>query len=307
MKIVVVGSGGVGGYFGGRLAYAGQDVTFIARGDHLSALLARGLTVQSIHGDFCVSPVKATDRMKGLGPVDLALVCVKDYQLEDALPGISALVGTDTVLLPLMNGIRAAERLAEAFGRQKTLGGLCRVISFIAAPGIVEQSSPFQSITFGEWNGRRTPRAETILSILKQAGLTAELSTDIEAAMWIKFLFITAYSGLASVVRLPARAIKSCPETMAMLESCMKEIEVVAQAKGVALETGVVADAMSFVRAMPNETTSSMQRDVAAGRLFELEAMTGSVVRYGREVGVPTPVNDFIYAILKPAEMTARA
>ncbi|UCG23339.1 MAG: 2-dehydropantoate 2-reductase [Chloroflexota bacterium] len=307
MKIVVVGSGGVGGYFGGRLARADQDVTFIARGDHLAALLAHGLTVQSVHGDFRVSPVSATDRMEEPGPADLVLVCVKDYQLEDALAGIGALVGPETIVLPLMNGIRASERLVELFGRQKALGGLCRVISFIAAPGVVKQSSPFQSITFGEWDGRRTPRSEAILSILQRAGLTAELSTDIKAAMWTKFLFITAYSGLASVVRLPAGAIKSSPETMAMLQSCMAEIEAVARAKGVALERAVVAEAMAFIRAMPDETTASMQRDVAAGRLFELEAMTGSVVRYGREASVPTPVNGFIYAALKPTEMKDRA
>lgn len=306
MKIVVVGSGGVGGYFGGCLANAGQDVTFVARGDHLAALLARGLKVESIHGDFHVSPVNATDRMEGLGPADLVLVCIKDYQLEAALPGLSALVGSDTILLPLMNGIRAAERLVVTLGRQHVLGGLCRVVSFIAAPGVLKQSSPFQSITFGEWDGRRTTRARAILSLLQQAGLTAELSTDIDAAMWTKFLFITAYSGLASVVRLPAGTIKSCPETMVMLESCMSEIEAVARAKGVALETGVVAEAMAFVRAMPDETTASMQRDVAAGRLFELEALTGSVVRYGRETSVPTPVNSFIYAALKPIEMMAQ-
>jgi 2-dehydropantoate 2-reductase len=307
MKIVGVGSGGVGGYFGSRLADAGQDVTFIARGAHLAALLASGLVVQSIHGDFHVSPVKATDRMEGPGPADLVLVCVKDYQLEATLPGIGALVGPNTMVLPLMNGIRAAERLVESFGRQHVLGGLCRVISFIAAPGVVKQSSPFQSITFGEWDGRPTKRTRAILSLLRQASLTAELSTDINAAMWTKFLFITAYSGLASVVRLPAGAIKSRPETMAMLKSCMSEIEAVARARGVALETDVVAKAMAFVQAMPDETTASMQRDVAVGHLFELEAMTGSVVRYGREASVPTPVNSFIYAALKPIEVRARA
>jgi 2-dehydropantoate 2-reductase len=306
MKIVVIGTGGVGGYFGGRLAEAGQEVTFVARGDHLAAMQAGGLLVHSVHGDFHVLPVKATDRMEGMGPAELVLVCVKDYQLEAALPGIGHLVGSDTTVLPLMNGIRAAERLVAAFGRRQVLGGLCRVVSNIAEPGVVKQSSPFQSITFGEWDGRTTPRSQAILSILQKAGLTAELSADITAAMWTKFLFITAYSGLASVVRLPAGAIRSCPETMALLESCMSEIEAVARARGVALESDMVVKAMAFVQAMPDDTTASMQRDVAAGHPFELEAMTGSVVRFGREASVPTPANSFIYAALKPVEMKAR-
>lgn len=299
MKIAVVGTGGVGGYFGGLLAHSGQDVTFFARGAHLEAL-RRGLRVKSIHGDFTVSPAQATDDLATIGPVDLALICVKDYQLEALLPALPPLIGQETVLLPLLNGVRAADRLAEQFGRQQTMGGLCHIVSMIAAPGAIEQLSPFRSVTFGEWAGQITPRAQAIYEVMAAAGIDVKLTDDIRKAMWTKFIFITAYSGVGSVTRLPAAGLRACPETMAMLRAAVEEIEAVARAKGVALDSDVVAKTMAFVDGLPDNATASMQRDVQDGRPFELEAMTGSLVRYGIEAHVPTPVNQFIYAALKP-------
>jgi len=299
MKIAVVGTGGVGGYFGGLLAHSGQDVTFFARGAHLHAL-RQGLQVKSIHGDFTVSPVQVTDNLATIGPVDLALICVKDYQLEGVTPLLNPIVGDETVLLPLLNGVRAATKLVERFGDKQTMGGLCRVVAFIAEPGMIRQLSPFRSITFGEWDGQRSTRAQRIYKALADAGIEVTLTDDIQKAMWTKFIFITAYSGVGSVVRLPAGGIRACPETMEMLSTAIEEIEAVGRARGVDLDDDVTKKTMAFVNGLPDDATASMQRDVQDGRFFELEAMTGSLVRYGLETGVPTPVNQFIYATLKP-------
>lgn len=300
MKIAVVGTGGIGGYFGGRLAHSGQDVTFIARGAHLQAIRVNGLRVESIHGDFAISPARATNNMAEIGPVDLALVCVKDYQLADLIPAMKPLVGADTAVLPLLNGIRAAGKLAEAFGRERVLGGLCSVVSFVAAPGVIRQTSQFHRVAFGEWDGQLTARVKAIDAAFAASGVENVLAEDILKEMWTKFIFITAYSGVASVVRLPAAGLQASVETMTLLREVMGEIEAVGRAKGVALDEDVVEKTMAFVQALPAAATSSMQRDVQAGRMFELEALTGSVIRYGQETGTPTPVNAFLYAVLKP-------
>jgi 2-dehydropantoate 2-reductase len=215
-------------------------------------------------------------------------------------------VGQGTAVIPLLNGVRAAERLAEELGRDRVLGGLCRVVSFKTAPGVIEQVSAFRSITFGEFNNEKSQRALAILQVLEQAEIEAELTDDISKAMWTKFLFIAAYSGLASVVRLPAGWIRSCPETMTILQQAIQEIEAVARAIGVNLDADIVQKSMTFFDGFPDDATASMQRDVQDGRMFELEAMTGSVIRYGAESGISTPVNDFIYAVLKPLEMEVR-
>ena len=302
MKIAVVGTGGVGGYFGGLLAHSGQDVTFVARGSHLEAL-RQGLRVKSVHGDFAVTPVKATDEMATIGPVDLALICVKDFQLEGILPALPALIGPQTVLLPLLNGVRAGDKLAERFGREQTMGGLCRVVAYVEEPGVIRQLSPFKSVTFGEWDGRKSERAQRIYEAMAAAGIDVTLTDDVEKAAWTKFIFITAYSGVGAVVRLPAGGLRACPETMDMLRAAVDEIVSVGRARGVALDEDVAEKTMAFVEGLLDDATASMQRDVEDGRFFELEAMTGLLVRYGQELGVPTPVNQFIYAALRPQLM----
>ncbi len=300
MKIAVVGTGGVGGYFGGLLAHSGQDVTFVARGAHLEALLSRGLQVRSVHGDFSASPVKATANLATIGPVELALICVKDFQLEGIMPALPAVIGPETVVLPLLNGVRAGAKLAERFGSEQTMGGLCRVVSFVAEPGVIKQLSPFRSVTFGEWDGAKSERAQNIYRAMAAAGIDVTLTDDVEKAMWTKFIFITAYSGVGAVVRLPAGGLRACPETMEMLAAAVAEIVAVGRAKGVALDDDVAEKTMAFVEGLPDDATASMQRDVQDGRFFELEAMTGSLVRNGQLAGVPTPINQFIYAALKP-------
>jgi 2-dehydropantoate 2-reductase len=305
MKIAVVGTGGVGGYFGGKLAHSGQDVTFVARGPHLAAIRANGLWVESVHGSFTIAPAQATDDMAEIGPVDLALVCVKDFQLDALIPAMRPLVGADTAVLPLLNGIRAAEQLNEAFGRERVLGGLCAVVAFIEAPGVIRQASSFHRVAFGEWDGQATRRARAIADAFEASGVETALSDNVLKEMWTKFIFITAYAGVTSAMQLPAGNLHACAETMTLLREAMAEIEAVGRARGVALDADVVDKTMAFAEGLPPEATSSMQRDVAAGRLFELEALTGSVVRYGQDAGVPTPVNRVLYAILKPHLLSA--
>jgi 2-dehydropantoate 2-reductase len=181
------------------LAESGQAVTFLARGDHLKAI-QQGLQVKSVHGDFALAPANATDDLSSVGPVDLALICVKDYQLINIMPSLPAIISDDTVILPLLNGVRAAMLLAEAFGRQQTMGGLCRIVSFVAAPGVIEQRSPFRSTTFGEWNGERSARAQIIYDVMMAADIDVTLVYDIQKAMWTKFIFISAYSGVVALL-----------------------------------------------------------------------------------------------------------
>lgn len=300
MKIAVVGTGGVGGYFGGLLALSEHDVTFVARGEHLSAMSRDGLRLKTVHGNYVVNPVQATAKISDIGPVDLVLVCVKDYQLKGVIDDIDTAVNSHTTILPLLNGVQAADILRGTFGSDHVVGGLCKVVSFIIKPGVIEQTSPFHSVTFGEWDGQVTDRAKAILSAFSEAKIDAELSQDIRKSMWTKFLFITAYSGVASVVGLPAAGLRESVETMELLVMAMMEIERVAQACGIQLDADIVEQSMTFADGLPDDATASMQRDVKDGRLFELEAMTGSVIRYAREAGIDTPVNSFLYAALKP-------
>ena len=305
MKIAIVGSGGVGGYFGGLLARSGQDVTFIARGDHLKAIKDTSLRVTSVHGDFLIKPAQATDDVSRISKVDLVLVCVKDYQLTDIMPAIKRLVGPQTAVIPLLNGVQAGRKLAEELGHQRTLGGVCRVVSYKSAPGIIDQRSSFRSITFGEWDGQKTTRAQEIYKAMKMAAIEVELTDDIHKAMWTKFLLITGFSGVASVIRLPIGWILSYPESKALMMQAMEEIFTVARARSVDLDEDIVQKSMAFIEGYPEDGTTSMQRDVVDGRMFELEALTGALKRFGEETGIPTPANNFIYAALKPHEILA--
>jgi 2-dehydropantoate 2-reductase len=305
MKIVILGAGGVGGYFGAMLARSGRDVTFIARGRHLQEIRNSGLRVRSVHGDFVINSALATEDISSLGPVDLVLIAVKDFQLEPILSPMKTLINEASTIIPLLNGVRAAERLIEEFGRERVLGGLCRIVAYKEGPGIICQESSFRSIIFGEWDGQESTRARAILETLSATDIDVELTADIRKEMWTKYLFIAAYGAVSSVVRLPAGRIRSTRETMEILRKAMNEIAEVAQARSVTLESGVVNKALAFFDSFPPGATSSMQRDVQEGRMFELEALTGALVRYGTEVDVPTPVNDFLYAALKPHEMLA--
>jgi 2-dehydropantoate 2-reductase len=299
MLIAIVGAGGVGGYVGGLLARAGHSVHFVARGPHLAALRGHGLRVSSVHGDFALQPASATDQPAEIGPVDLALVTVKTYDLERAAALIQPLVGPGTTLLPLENGVEAADLLAGRYGAGAVLGGAIWIVSAVAEPGAIRQESAFRRVVVGELDGRQTPRLETVHAALREAGLDAELSGEIRKVLWTKLLFIASFSGLTSVTRTPAGPVLATPEARALLRRAMEEVAATAAASGVPLDADAVDKTMAFCGAMAPGTTASMMRDVLAGRRLEYDAINGAVVRAGRRGGVPTPVHEFIWTTLK--------
>ncbi|MDD5562813.1 MAG: 2-dehydropantoate 2-reductase [Thermoanaerobaculaceae bacterium] len=307
MRIAIFGAGGVGGYFGGRLAASGQDVTFIARGATLAALRGRGLVVESVNGGFEVSPAPATDDPSEVGAVDAVIVAVKAWQVPAAAGAIRPLLGPDTVVVPLENGVEAPGQLAAALGPGSVAGGVCHIVAFQTAPGRIRHPGLEPTVAFGELDGRRSERLERLQQAFAAAGVKAAVAPDITVAIWEKFLFIASLSGLGAVTRAPAGVVRALPETRAMTAQALEEIAAVARAHRVRLPADAVARTMAFIDALPADATASMQRDIIAGRPSELEAQNGAVVRLGAAAGVPTPVAAFIYAALLPQERAARA
>jgi 2-dehydropantoate 2-reductase len=306
MKIAIFGSGAVGGYFGGRLAQAGQQVVFIARGEHLQAIKANGLKVDSIKGDFVIQPALATDSPVEAGIADVVLMAVKAWQVPEAASAVRPMMGPDSFVVPLQNGIDAPAQLAEALGARHVLGGLCGLISFQVAPGHIRHAGMDPFVNFGELDNRRSERTEALRRVFSEAGVNTEIPADIGAAMWRKFLFIASVSGMGAITRTPFGVFRSLPQTRQMLEQVLQEVFDVARARKISLPRNIVSDTLGFIDALPPEGTASMQRDIMDGRPSELESQNGAVVRLGRESGVPTPVNGFIYHSLLPLELQAR-
>ncbi len=306
MKILIAGSGGVGGYYGGLLAQSGNDVTFLARGEHLRAIREHGLRIKSVHGDFTVFPAQATDIPAEVGPVELILFCTKTYDTENVAEALRPCVGTNTVIISLQNGVDAAERIGAILGIEHVLGGVTWISSAVEAPGVIRQFSQFRRIVFGELDGRITPRAQAIYQTLNASGATVELSENILSMIWTKFVFIAAVSGISSLTRLEMGEFRHVPETRALMTALMREVEALARAQNIALDADVVEKSLAFVDAAAPNIKSSMQRDVESGHRTELESMIGVICRKGREWNVPTPVADFVYAALLPVELKAR-
>jgi 2-dehydropantoate 2-reductase len=306
MEILIIGTGGVGGYYGGLLAQQGNEVTFISRGAHLYAIRHEGLRVKSVHGDFTVFPANATEDPSKVEPVDLILFCVKTYNTDEAAEAMRPAVGPQTVVLSLQNGIDAAERIGNVVGLEHVLGGATWLSSAVEAPGVIKQVSQFRRIVFGELEGGRSERIQSIYEVLNQTGITVEISEDIQKVLWTKLVFITAVSSVGSLTRLPMGDYRSIPETRSLLSRIMQEVESVARAKGVNLDGDVVQKWLEFIDNSAPNIKPSMQLDVEAGHRTELESMIGVVGRKGRELGVPTPAADFVYASLLPVELKAR-
>ncbi len=306
MRIAVFGAGAVGGYFGGRLAAAGEDVVFIARGAHLDAIRQNGLFVESPLGDFRIYPAQATDRPEEVGPVDVVIVGVKAWQVPEVAPAMGPLLGPETFIVPLENGVEAPEQLAAVWGAERVLGGLCRIISTVPAPGHIRHGGMEPYVAFGELDRRPSARAERLREAFARAGVRAEIPPDIHVALWEKFLFITPFAGLGAVTRAPVGVLRSLPETRALLEKAIAEAFAVGRARGVHLPDDAPARTIALIDGMPPEGTTSMQRDIAAGRPSELDYLAGAVVRIGRQVGVETPIHTFIYHCLLPLERRAR-
>jgi 2-dehydropantoate 2-reductase len=300
MRIAVMGTGGTGGYFGGLLARAGEDVTFIARGDHLEAIRKNGLAIKSVlAGDFSI-PAKVTDNTNDTGPVDFVLFCVKAYDNAAAADQIRPLTGPETVVLSVQNGIDNEQQIGEVIGPEHMVGCVSYVSSTIESPGVIAQMAGPGKIILGEMQGGRSHRTETLQSTLQNAGITAELHPDIQAALWQKFLAICGVNGVTALTRLPMGEILACEETRNLLKGTMQEVEVVARASGANLPEGCVDQSMDFFSSVEPAMRGSMYYDLAAGRRLELDVLNGTVVRLGSEHGIPTPINFAIYTALKP-------
>jgi 2-dehydropantoate 2-reductase len=306
MRIAIFGTGGVGGYFGGRLAQSGADVVFIARGEHLQAMREYGLKVDSIKGDFVVHSIQATDDPNEIDPVDVILVSVKAWQVPEAAQAMRPMVGPETVVVPLLNGVEAPAQLADVLGTDHVVGGLCGIISFVAGPGHIQHTGADPFINFGELDNNHSERVESLRrAFAKTTGITVKIPPSIQIAMWRKFLLVAPWSGIGAITRAPLGTFLGLSKTRQMLQKVMQEVFNVAQVRGIALPKDVVDKTLVFMDSLPPNGTASMQRDIMEGRPSELEAQNGAVVRLGQEVGVATPLNTFIYHSLLPMELKA--
>lgn len=300
MRVAVIGAGGTGGYFGGLLARAGHEVVFVARGAHLDAIRRAGLTVRSrLAGDFTVA-ARATDRPDGIGAVDLILFCVKAYDTPRAAALLPPLIGPRTVILSVQNGIDNEAQIAATVGPAHVLRAVAHVSSVVEAPGVIAQTAGPGKIIFGEMDGGPTARVECLQRTFQQAGIAAEARGDMRVALWEKFIFICGVSGVTALTRLPLGPILADAETRALLHGTMAEAVAVGRAEGIAVPAGYADRALSFVAGLEPWMRGSMYHDLAAGRRLELETLNGTVVRLGRDRGVPTPRNAVIYAALRP-------
>ena len=305
MKILIMGTGGVGGYYGGLLAQQGNEVTFISRGAHLYAIRHEGLKVKSVHGDFHIHPANATEDPAKVEPVDLVLFCVKTYNTDEAAEAIRPVVGPQTAVLSLQNGVDAAERIGQVIGREHVIGGATWLSAAVEEPGVIKQVSEFRRVVIGELAGGRAERIQSIFEVLNSTGITVEISENIQKVLWTKFAFISAVSSIGSLTRLPMGDYRSIPETRGLLSGIMQEVEALARAQGIALDEDVVARSLEFVDNSGSHIKPSMQLDVESGHRTELESMVGVIGRKGRELGIPTPVADFVYGSLLPVELKA--
>ena len=302
MKVAVMGAGSIGGYFGGMLARAGHDVTLIARGEHLEVIRRDGLTMQTQKGAFTV-PCSATDRPEEIGPVDLVLLTTKTYHNPVAVPAIAPMVGPGTAALCLQNGIDSYTPLLDAFPQAVVLPGAAYIEDGRLGPGVVTQAGDIVRIVTGRTRNSdhsHGTRVEAICAAFRDAGVPAEASADIAVTLWTKFLFITTMAGVTSLAREYLRELLPRPEWHKIIVGCMEEIERAGRASNVDLAPGIVADTLAYMESAKGAMSASMHADLMAGRPMELDALNGAVVRAGEAAGVPTPINDVIYAALKP-------
>lgn len=299
MRIVVVGAGGVGGYFGGKLARAGEDVTLVARGAHLEALRARGLTVRSTLEGTWSAPITAVDSVRGLPPVDAAIVAVKSFDTEAAVESIRPLVGPDTPVLTLQNGVDNEEKIDALLGPGHAVGGIAYVFATIAEPGVIDHRF-LGRVALGELDGSASARAERLRAAFAKADVPVELSTAIQGKLWEKFLFINAQAGMTALTRSPIGVVRALPPTWRMYRAILEEGAALAHAVKVPLPADAVDTFVASASAMAPETVSSMYHDLLAGKRIELEALHGHAVRLGERHGVPTPATGAVYAALLP-------
>jgi 2-dehydropantoate 2-reductase len=300
MRIAVVGAGGVGGGYGAALAKAGADVTFIARGAHLAAMKSTGLKIESPRGDTHLVPTQATDDPKSVGPVDVVLFCVKLWDVESAGAAIKPMVAADTAVIPLQNGIDAAERLAPILGKGAVMGGVANISATIAQPGVIRQTGTVMRMVFGELDGRKSARAEAFAGMCGEAGIDGVASPAIQTDLWMKFILLASNASIMALARLPVGKLRDDPDIAPWFTTAYEEVTAVGRAAGVALPADAVDKTLNFNRSAPPQLMPSMAVDLLRGNRIELPWLSGKVVALGKKHGVPTPTHAFMYAALKP-------
>lgn len=300
MRIAVVGAGGVGGGYGAALAQAGADVTFIARGTHLAAMRKDGLRVESVRGNVHLMPTQATEHPAEVGPVDYVLFCVKLWDVESAGASIKPMIGPDTAVITLQNGVDAHERLAPILGTRAVMPGVANISATIAGPGLIRQTGTVMRMVFGEPDGTRSPRAVAFAEMCSKAGIEGVLSEAILTDLWIKFVLLASNAGVMALTRLPVGKLRDDPDINAMFRAAYEEVAAVSRARGIALPDDIVERTLTFNRNAPPQLMASMAVDLLRGNRIELPWLSGKVVEMGKKHNVPTPTHALMYAALKP-------
>ncbi len=299
MQLAIFGSGGVGGYFGGRLAAAGEDVSFLARGAHLTAMQQDGLHITSPLGDVHLPKVQATDRPQAIGPVDVVLFTVKLYDVDTSAASLAPLIGPDTVVITLQNGVEAMDMVAKHVGAEHVAGGAAYIVVVIDKPGHLRHTVA-QQLVFGERDGRRSDRLVAFEQAGIRAGFQAKASSDVEADLWVKFVRLATWSGMTTVTRSPMGVVREDPALFAMMMKAIDEVIAVGKARGINFPPDLIDGTLGLIKNFPANSKSSMLEDLERGRRLELPWLSGAVVRLGKEAGVPTPTHEFIATILAP-------
>jgi len=299
MKIAVMGSGGVGGFYGGRLANAGYDVHFVARGAHLEAMRKHGLTIENKdQGDIHVAKVNVVEDPAKIGVADIVIIAVKLKDTDAAARAVKPIVGPSTAVLSLQNGVVKDDILRKHYPQAQIIGGVAYVATHVARPGVILQVGPMQRVVFGEYDGKRSARVEALLKALLAAGIKAEVSDDIRRTLWEKFTFLVGLSGTTTTMRTTIGPIRANPRTRAFLHDLFKEVVAVGRAHGVSLPADFADDRLKFADSVPATMTSSMHHDLERGNPLEVEWLSGGVVTLGAAVGVPTPCNRAVWDVL---------
>jgi 2-dehydropantoate 2-reductase len=299
VKIAIFGSGGVGGYFGGRLAAAGEDVTFLARGAHLKAMQEEGLHIASPNGDLHLPKVQATDRPQAVGPVDVVLFTVKLYDVEASAATLRPLIGPDTVVITLQNGVEAMDMVATHIGDDHVAGGAAYIVVVIDKPAHLRHTTA-QSLVFGERDGTRSARLVAFEEACLRAGFKGKASTGVQTDLWVKFIRLSTWSGMTTVTRSPMGVIREDPALFKMMMDAIDEAIAVGRARGITFPADILDTTLAMIKGFPPNSKSSMLEDYERGRSLELPWLSGAVARLGAEVNVPTPIHHFITTVLAP-------
>jgi 2-dehydropantoate 2-reductase len=300
MRIAVIGAGGVGGAFGAALAKGGADVTFVARGAHLKAMQQNGLRIEGGRGETIIKPAQATDDPATIGPVDFVLFCVKLWDVESAGAAIKSLVGPTTAVIPLQNGIDSSERLIPILGARAVMGGVAQISATIAEPGVIRQTGTFMRLIFGELESGKSARGEAFLGLCQKAGFDGTHSDQIMTELWMKFILLATNAAMTAATRTPIGMLRDDPDILPLFARAYVEVAAVGRAKGIKIPDGAVEEIVGFIGNLPPMMMASMAHDLIRGNRIELPWLSGKVVSLGREFGIPTPVHEVLYAVLKP-------